>query len=94
MKFLKTILLSIVVSAVSFAQTKPKVWIYTDMSDRTLKGTEKEGSVNDPDDISAMAGYLLMSNMFDTKGIVVSSTHRKEHKTSPNQADWANSFLV
>ena len=75
------------------AQQKPKVWIYTDMSDKNIKGQEKEGSANDPDDISAMAGYLLMANEFETKGIVVSSTHRKEHKTSPNQADWANSFF-
>jgi hypothetical protein len=93
MKFFIPILLSILINAVSFAQTKPKVWIYTDMSDKSIKGQEKEGSANDPDDISAMAGYLLMANMFDTKGIVVSSTHRKEHKTSPNQADWANRFF-
>ncbi|MEZ4905343.1 MAG: DUF1593 domain-containing protein [Spirosomataceae bacterium] len=72
---------------------KPKVWIYTDMSDRNIKGQEKEGSANDPDDISAMAGYLLMANKFDTKAIVVSSTHRTAHKTSPNQADWANTFF-
>jgi hypothetical protein len=75
------------------AQAKPKVWIYTDMSDRNIKGSEKEGSANDPDDISAMAGYLLMCNEFDTKGIVVTSTHRKEHATSPNQADWANQYF-
>ncbi len=31
--------------------------------------------------------------MFETTGIVVSSTHRSEHKTSGNQADWANSFF-
>jgi alpha-N-arabinofuranosidase len=75
------------------AQTKPKVWIYTDMSDKNIKGKEKEGSANDPDDISAMAGYLLLANEFDTKAIIVSSTHRKEHKESPNQADWANDFF-
>lgn len=75
------------------AQGKPKVWIYSDMSDRNIKGSEKEGSANDPDDISAMAGYLIMSNEFDTKGIVVASTHRKEHVASPNQADWANRFF-
>jgi Protein of unknown function (DUF1593)/WD40-like Beta Propeller Repeat len=75
------------------AQSKPKVWIYTDMSDKNIKGREKEGSANDPDDISAMAGYLLMCNEFDTKGIVVTSTHRKEHATSPNQADWANQYF-
>lgn len=75
------------------AQSKPKVWIYTDMSDKNIKGAEKEGSANDPDDISAMAGYLLMCNEFDTKGIVVSSTHRKEHVSSADQAAWATSYF-
>lgn len=77
----------------ALAQTKPKVWIYTDMSDKNIRGIEKEGSANDPDDISAMAGYLLMANEFDTKGIVVSSTHRNVHKTSPNQAQWAEVYF-
>jgi hypothetical protein len=86
-------LLLIVTTGISFAQQKPKVWIYTDMSDKNIKGKEKEGSANDPDDISAMAGYLLMANEFDTKAIIVSSTHRKEHKESPDQADWANQFF-
>lgn len=91
----KTILISLVISCfglISFAQ-KPLVWIYTDMSDKTLKGLEKEGSANDPDDISAMAGYLLMSNEFETLGIVVASTHRKEHAKSPNQGEWANNYF-
>ena len=72
---------------------KPAVWIYTDMSDKTLPGNNSEGTINDPDDISAMAGYLLMCNMFDTRGIVVTSTHRSEHKTTPDQGVWANNFL-
>jgi hypothetical protein len=75
------------------AAPKPIVWIYTDMSDGTLKGSEQRGHVNDPDDISAMAGYLLLANEFDTRGIVVSSTHRKEHATSPDQGAWANRFF-
>ena len=53
---------------------KPVVWIYTDMSDKTIPGPNKEGTVNDPDDISAMAGYLLLADCFDTRGIVVAST--------------------
>jgi hypothetical protein len=72
---------------------KPAVWIYTDMSDKTLVGSEATGTVNDPDDISAMAGYLLMSNEFDTRGIVVASTHRSQHRTSPDQGAWANKFF-
>jgi hypothetical protein len=59
------------------------------MSDPTLPGTNHRGTVNDPDDVSAMAGYLLMANRFDTLGIVVASTHRKEHAKSPDQAAWA-----
>ena len=75
------------------AQKKPNVWIYSDMSDRTLPGPNKEHTINDPDDISAMAGYLLMMNEFNTKGIVITSTHRKEHKDTPNQAEWANKYF-
>ncbi|MFK7818198.1 MAG: sulfatase-like hydrolase/transferase [Planctomycetaceae bacterium] len=72
---------------------RPKVWIYTDMSDSTIPGPNHRGTINDPDDISAMAGYLLMANMFDTRGIVVTSTNRPDHKSTPNQADWANKFF-
>jgi hypothetical protein len=72
---------------------KPKVFIYTDMSDGNLPGTNHMGTINDPDDISAMAGYLLFANMFDTRGIVVASTHRSEHRNTPDQAEWANQFI-
>jgi len=72
---------------------KPVVWIYTDMTDNTLVGNNHMGTINDPDDISAMGGYLLMANMFDTRGIVIGSTHRKEHATTPNQEKWANLFF-
>lgn len=72
---------------------KPNVWIYTDMSDKQLPGPNHRGTINDPDDISAMAGYLLMSNMFDTKGIVVASTHRPQHRETPDQAAWADRVL-
>jgi hypothetical protein len=69
------------------------VWIYIDMSDGTLKGPTHMGTVNDPDDISAMGGYLLMANEFETLGIVVASTHRKEHRDTPDQGTWANRFF-
>lgn len=72
---------------------KPKVWIYTDMSDKSISGPNHMGTINDPDDISAMAGYLLMANQFDTKGIVITSTHREVHKRTPDQAVWADQFL-
>lgn len=84
---------SITVSDQAATKNKPRVWIITDMSDKRLRGNERGGSVNDPDDISAMAGYLLMANEFETLGIVVASTHRKQHATSPDQADWANRFF-
>lgn len=71
---------------------RPKVWIFTDMSDSSIKRGDGE-PVNDPDDISAMAGYLLMYNEFETLGIVVASTHRSELKNSPDQAAWARSFF-
>lgn len=72
---------------------KPLVWIYTDMSDSTIKGGNKEGTLNDPDDISAMAAYLLMANEFKTLGIVVASTHRPEHAKTPDQAEWATRYF-
>ncbi|MCG8702395.1 MAG: DUF1593 domain-containing protein [Bacteroidales bacterium] len=75
------------------AQQKPVVWIYTDMSDDRLPGKNKEGTINDPDDISAMAGYLLMCSEFDTRGIVITSTHRKEHATTPNQLEWVQEYF-
>ena len=68
------------------AESRPKVWIYTDMSDKTIPGPNGEGTVNDPDDISAMAGYLLMGNEFETLGIVVTSTHRSQHRNSQTRA--------
>ncbi len=91
----KTILFILVISGLGIicSAKKPLVWIYTDMSDGTLKGPTHMGTVNDPDDISAMAGYLLMCNEFKTLGIVVSSTHRKEHVSTPHQGEWANNFF-
>jgi len=93
-KWIKEIVFaSLLVFAYAASAQKPNVWIYTDMSDGTLKGPTHMGTVNDPDDISAMAGYILMSNEFNTLGIVVSSTHRKEHATTPNQAEWATRYF-
>ncbi len=84
---------SITVSDLAALENKPKVWIITDMSDKRLRGNEREGSVNDPDDISAMAGYLLIANEFETLGIVVASTHRAQHRESPDQAKWADHYF-
>ncbi len=69
---------------------KPAIWIYTDMSDKTLPGPNHMGTLNDPDDISAMAGFLLLADRFEIRGIVVASTHRAEHRGTPDQAAWAD----
>jgi hypothetical protein len=92
LKTMLVYLISVVFCISAFPQ-KPKVWIYTDMSDKTIPGNNSEGTVNDPDDISAMAGYILMSNEFNTVGIVVASTHRSQHKTSGDQATWATNYF-
>lgn len=84
---------SLLLASASVQAAKPIVWIYTDMSDRNIPGGNDKGTVNDPDDISAMAGYLLLFNEFDTRGIVVASTHRRQHKTSGDQALWANNYF-
>lgn len=59
-----------------FAEAKPHVWVYTDMSDprdRRAGGHPQ----NDPDDICTMASFLLQANRFEIGGIVYSSTNRK-----------------
>jgi hypothetical protein len=91
MKIINSIIICFFIQITS-AQ-KPKVWIFSDMTDHTLKGNNHMGTINDPDDVSAMAGYLLLANMFDTRGIVIGCTHRKENKTTPNQAVWANTIF-
>ena len=58
---------------------KPKVWLISDGG----KG------INDPDDISAVAGYLLMSNHFDTRAIVMASTVHPWNKETEDQKKWA-----
>jgi hypothetical protein len=87
------ITLAMQLAATAAPASKPRVWIYSDMSDKGIPGSNAERTVNDPDDISAMAGYLLMANEFETLGIVVASTHRSQHQTSPDQGAWANAFL-
>lgn len=90
---LATGLLGALLLATPSRADRPKVWIYSDMSDPSLVGGGHMGTVNDPDDVSAMAGYLLMANEFETLGIVVASTHRKEHRDTPDQGEWANRYL-
>ncbi|MEM9340173.1 MAG: family 43 glycosylhydrolase [Bacteroidota bacterium] len=45
--------------------------------------------INDPDDISAVASYLLMSNLFDTRAIVMASTVHPWNKSTEDQGKWA-----
>ncbi|WP_298487777.1 family 43 glycosylhydrolase [uncultured Maribacter sp.] len=58
---------------------KPKVWLISDGGD----------NINDPDDISAVASYILMSNHFDTRAIVMASTVHPWNKNTPSQGKWA-----
>ncbi len=76
----------------SFAQ-KPIVWVITDGSDKSIINPETGRFVGDPDDISALAGYLLMSNMFDTRGIVVASKGNLANLKAPDQKKWAEGYF-
>ncbi|WP_298477089.1 family 43 glycosylhydrolase [uncultured Maribacter sp.] len=78
MKHLVSILI-LLFTICSFAQ-KPKVWLISDGGK----------NINDPDDVSAIASYLLMSNHFDTRAIVLGSTVLSRNKNTPNQEQWAN----
>ncbi|WP_109831042.1 nucleoside hydrolase-like domain-containing protein [Reichenbachiella versicolor] len=81
MKRLVTICFMLVV-LVANAQ-KPKVWVISDGGD----------GINDPDDISAIASYLLMSNLFDTRAIVMASTVHAWNKETSDQGIWASEFF-
>jgi len=72
---------------------KPKVWIISDGSDKEIKNEKTGKPIGDPDDLSAISGYLLMSNLFDTRGIVVASTQNFKHRIVPNQKDWADKYF-
>ncbi len=76
--FLLIIILMMIFGSVAKAQ-KPKVWVISDGGQ----------NINDPDDISAVASYILMSNHFDTRAIVLASTSHPWHKSKPDQAQWA-----
>ncbi|MFI3249081.1 MAG: family 43 glycosylhydrolase [Rikenellaceae bacterium] len=75
---LKILLLALLFITPTHAQ-KPAVWLISD-------GGE---GINDPDDISAVAGYLLMSNHFDTRAIVMGSTVHPWNKDTSDQKAWA-----
>ncbi len=71
--------MSFIVQANDAVAQKPVVWLISDGG----KG------INDPDDISAVAGYLLMSNHFDTRAIVMASTVHPWNKATEDQKKWA-----
>lgn len=73
------LLFSIIVVNQKILAQKPIVWLISDGGDK----------INDPDDISAIAGYLLMSNRFDTRAIVMGSSLHHWNKDTDNQAVWA-----
>ncbi|WP_158293176.1 family 43 glycosylhydrolase [Tamlana fucoidanivorans] len=68
----------LLVATAMFSQ-KPKVWLISDGGYQ----------INDPDDISAVASYLLMSNMFNTRGVVIGSTTHPWNKNTIDQKKWA-----
>ncbi|MBK1877697.1 nucleoside hydrolase-like domain-containing protein [Pelagicoccus mobilis] len=73
----------------SASEGKPKVWILSDGADKRLERAPGK-YITDPDDMSALAGYLLMANMFDTLGIVVggnANANAEQQKISMKQ--WA-----
>jgi len=76
-----TLLLFLVFTLPVLAQ-KPVVWLISDGGN----------NINDPDDISAVASYLLMSNMFDTRAIVMASTVLAHNRNTPDQGKWAKEF--
>lgn len=71
-------ILLLLVSMSMMAQ-KPAVWLISDGGK----------NINDPDDISAIASYILMSNHFDTRAIVLGSTTHPWNKETENQQKWA-----
>ncbi|MGY6647491.1 family 43 glycosylhydrolase [Wenyingzhuangia sp. IMCC45574] len=73
--------LSLLLFLVSFSlmAQKPAVWLISDGGK----------NINDPDDISALASYILMSNQFDTRAIVLASTTHPWNKDTENQQKWA-----
>lgn len=71
---------------------KPRVWIISDGNDNSLHRPNGR-HITDPDDVSALATYLLMSNRFDTRGIVVASSSGSLLTGKPSQATWAKEYF-
>ncbi|WP_282036302.1 family 43 glycosylhydrolase [Saccharicrinis aurantiacus] len=72
------LLLLLAISFNLYAQ-KPAVWLISDGGK----------NINDPDDISAIASYILMSNEFDTRAIVLGSTTHPWNKDTEDMKLWA-----
>ena len=75
----KIILPLFLILASTLFANKPVVWLISDGGK----------DINDPDDISAVASYILMSNMFDTRAIVLGSTTHPWNKDTEDQKQWA-----
>lgn len=84
----------LLVAVTTLAETKPKVWIISDGSDKQIINHQTNKRVGDPDDISAIAGYLLMSNLFDTRAIVVGSKSNVAMDDVANQKAWAEQLFL
>lgn len=93
-KFIVRYLVLLIVCVGGYADAgKPKVWIISDGVDKRLKGANGK-HLTDPDDISAIASYLLMSNHFDTRAIVVGSGFGASMNFVPDQKQWADDLFL
>ncbi|QBG46992.1 hypothetical protein EGM51_06135 [Verrucomicrobia bacterium S94] len=73
---------------------KPAVWIISDGADKTLERAPGK-HITDPDDISAIAAYLLMANEFDTRAIVVGGNlNSQPHQRELSMKKWAEDLFL
>ncbi|MDZ8118400.1 nucleoside hydrolase-like domain-containing protein [Pontiella agarivorans] len=73
---------------------KPSVWIISDGADKTLRSAPGK-YITDPDDISAIAAYLLMANEFDTRAIVVGGNlNSQPHQRELSMKKWADDLFL
>jgi len=87
------VLLCLSYGIASLEAGKPKVWIFSDGADKKLKRASGK-HITDPDDISALANYLLMSNHFDTRGIVMGGNHNaNQEQRKISMKGWAKELF-
>lgn len=95
MKKTQLLVAMLLLSFTLMASNKPAIWIISDGCDNSLRNPKDSTKhLTDPDDISAIAAYLLMANHFDTRAIVVASNGGiSTVPSAPNQGEWATEFF-